>query len=84
MDNALSLKNPFASVTLTVILLVPAVAGVPLITPLPLFKLNPAGNTPTVIDQPSGILPPVAVNVVPYNRSTVPSGSEAVVTVSVA
>ena len=37
--------------------------GVPLIAPVPLFKLSPAGSAPSVIDQASGSLPPVDVSV---------------------
>jgi len=40
-----------ASVTCTVKLLVPEAVGVPEITPVPLFKLNPMGSVPVVIDQ---------------------------------
>ena len=40
-----------ASVTCTVKLLVPEAVGVPEITPVPLFKLNPLGGVPVVIDQ---------------------------------
>jgi len=40
-----------ASVTWTVKLLVPEAVGVPEITPVPLFKLNPLGGVPVVIDQ---------------------------------
>ena len=64
MDRERSLINPLASVTRTVMLLVLAVVGMPLITPVDAFRLKPTGSTPTVIDQVSGDLPPLAVSVV--------------------
>src|SRR3989304_3409264 len=59
IDNDLSFINPFASVTLTVMLLVPAVVGNPLTSPVDPLRLRPAGSTPTTTDQASGDLPPV-------------------------
>src|SRR3990172_2659869 len=63
IESALSTYAPFVSVTRTVIFSVPDAVGVPLIAPVPLFKLSPSGSTPTVIDQVSGSLPPVDVSV---------------------
>ena len=54
---------PLSSVICTVKLLVPAVAGVPLITPVDALRLKPPGSVPTEILQLYGVLPPVAVNV---------------------
>jgi hypothetical protein len=61
--NACSSNAEFVSVTRTVKLNVPATVGVPLITPVLLFKLRPAGNDPTVIDQLNGAVPPLAASV---------------------
>jgi hypothetical protein len=47
----------------TVKLEVPAVVGVPLITPVLAVRLKPAGKVPVAIDQLKGVLPPVAANV---------------------
>ena len=52
-----------ASVTLTVILLVPDAVGIPLITPVDALRLNPAGSVPTSILQAIGNVPPVDVSV---------------------
>ena len=69
----------FASVTLTVKLLVPAIVGVPLITPVDVLRLNPAGRLPVAILQTYGVLPPAATSVCVYDRLTVPSDKEDVV-----
>jgi hypothetical protein len=42
---------------------VPAVVGVPEITPVEAFKLNPAGNEPVVMLHVYGEVPPEAANV---------------------
>jgi hypothetical protein len=63
IDNACSSNTPFASVTRTVKFEVPATVGVPLITPVPLFRLRPAGSDPTVILHVNGAAPPVAAKV---------------------
>lgn len=47
------------SLTWTVKLLVPAVVGVPVITPAVLM-VSPAGRVPAVLDQVYGVVPPVA------------------------
>jgi hypothetical protein len=39
------------SVTVTVKFCIPAVVGVPLITPVPVFKLSPVGSVPAVTAQ---------------------------------
>ena len=52
-----------ASVTCTVKLDVPVPVGVPLISPLELFSVSPAGNEPVLIDQVYGPAPPLAVRV---------------------
>jgi len=51
------------SVTVTVKVNVPAADGVPEITPVDEFKVNPAGRLPVVTDQVYGVTPPVAANV---------------------
>ena len=40
-----------------------AVVGVPLITPVLLLRLNPAGKLPDTTDQLYGVVPPVACRV---------------------
>ena len=54
---------PLASVTCTVKLLVPAVVGVPLISPVDALRPNPAGNVPVDIDHVTGVLPPLDASV---------------------
>ncbi len=63
MDSACAAVAELASVTCTVKLLVPAADGVPLITPVPLFNVNPDGSVPALIPQLYGVLPPAAVKV---------------------
>jgi len=54
-------------------LLVAAVVGVPLITPVLLFMLKPAGNVPTLMLHVNGALPPLAVKPLLYAAPIVPS-----------
>jgi hypothetical protein len=61
--NACVSLTPFASVTCTVKLNVPVAVGLPEITPVPLFKLNPAGKLPENRLHVSGAVPPVAAKV---------------------
>jgi hypothetical protein len=49
-----------ASVTFTVNETVPAVVGVPEITPVDATRLNPAGNVPALTVQVYGVVPPLA------------------------
>ena len=70
-----------ASVTCTVNEAVPAAVGVPLICPVELLSVSPAGREPALIDQLYGVVPPLACNVVEYAVPTVPPGSDEVVTV---
>src|SRR3972149_5178524 len=79
IDNACVTAAPLASVALTVKLLVAAVVGVPLITPVDVLRLNPAGRLPVAILQTYGVLPPAATSVCVYDRLTVPSDRDAVV-----
>src|SRR5262249_8626573 len=51
------------AVTWTVKLEVPAVVGVPEITPVAAVRVSPAGNVPLAIDQVYGGVPPVAASV---------------------
>ena len=52
----------FASRTCIVTALLLTVVGVPLITPVTVFRLNPAGKLPTTKLQVYGAMPPLAVN----------------------
>jgi hypothetical protein len=62
-------------VTWTVKVEVPAVVGVPLITPAE-DRLSPAGSDPTVTDQVRvAAVPPVVANVWLYAVPTVPTGN---------
>jgi hypothetical protein len=63
MPRALVFVAPLSSVTWTVKLLVPAVVGVPEITPVAGLRLSPAGRLPTVIAHAYGVLPPAAASV---------------------
>jgi hypothetical protein len=69
-----------ASVTCTVNDAVPAVVGVPLICPVELLSVSPAGNDPALIDQLYGVVPPLACSVVEYAVPAVPPGNDVVVT----
>jgi hypothetical protein len=53
-----------ASVTFTVNNTVPAVVGVPEITPVEATRLNPAGNVPVLTLQVYGVVPPLACSAV--------------------
>ena len=70
-----------ASVTCTVNDTVPAVVGVPEITPVDATRLNPAGNVPALTLQLYGVVPPLACSVVEYAVPAVPPGNDVVVTV---
>jgi hypothetical protein len=59
------------SVTFIVIDAVPAVVGVPEMTPL-VLRVNPAGKVPETIVQVYGAVPPLAVSVWEYAAPTVP------------
>ena len=58
---------------------VTTVAGVPLISPLEVFKVKPAGNVPEINCQAYAPVPPVAVSVCEYAVPMVPPGSDVVV-----
>ena len=70
-----------ASFTCTVNDDVPAVVGVPEITPVDAARLNPAGNVPALTLQLYGVVPPLACSVVEYAVPAVPPGNDVVVTV---
>ena len=55
--------------------LLATLVGVPLITPLDEFSVNPAGNDPDFTDHVYGGLPPLAARVSEYATPTVPEGS---------
>ena len=71
------------SKTLTVKFEVPVVVGVPVMAPLPAFKLKPAGSVPALMLQVYGCTPPLACrNAFRYGVFTTPAGSPLVVTCS--
>ena len=70
-----------ASFTCTVNDTVPAVVGVPEITPVDATKFNPAGNVPALTLQLYGVVPPLACSVVEYAVPAGPPGNDVVVTV---
>jgi hypothetical protein len=51
---------PAAFAAMTVKLYVPAVVGVPVINPVPVFRLKPPGREPLTIDQVIGVEPVAA------------------------
>ena len=55
-----------------------AATGVPLIRPLDPFNDKPFGNTPEVMLQVYGVVPPVAVKVAEYAAPTWPLGRDVV------
>lgn len=59
--------------------LVAEAVGVPLISPVAGFSVNPAGSVPEVSAKVYGALPPVAVSVCEYGVLTEPFASEVVV-----
>lgn len=70
------LANIFAaSVTLMVTVLLPPV-GVPVMTPVLVFKLKPAGSVPEVMAHVYGLVPPDSVNVWLYAVPAVAAGRE--------
>src|SRR4030067_826349 len=79
IDSAFVAVAPLASVALTVKFEVPAAVGVPLISPVVLLRLSPAGSAPTVTAHVIGALPPLPASVWLYARFTVPSESDTVV-----
>jgi hypothetical protein len=70
---------PCASVTVTPKLVLPAVVGVPEITPVEASRLSPAGREPEVIAQEYGVMPPVAWSVAEYALPTVAAERDVVV-----
>ena len=81
MERSLSFVALFGSVTLTVKFEVPAVVGVPLMSPVETFSERPNGKEPVSILHARGGTPSEAVKVAEYDAPTVPSGREAVVMV---
>jgi hypothetical protein len=71
-----------ASVTCAEKVLVPALVGVPEITPVPESSVSPAGREPLVMDQVYGDVPPVTASVALYAKFRVPLGKEPLVTLS--
>jgi hypothetical protein len=68
------------SLTITEMLKVPVVFGVPLMTPVELFTVRPAGKPEAL--HVYGVVPPFADRLALYGRPTVPPGSDAVVIVN--
>ena len=56
--------TPFKSVTLIVIVDVPAAVGVPLTSPVTGLRVKPAGNVPLVIANAFGGTPPSEIGVI--------------------
>ena len=75
MDKAFDAELTLASVTVTVKDAVPAVVGVPLMTPDG-ERARPAGGEPTDMAHEYGIVPPVAASVCEYATPTVPPGND--------
>ena len=82
IERFLTAVDEVASVTCAVKLNVPAVVGVPDISPVELLRFSAFGSDPALIDQLYGSIPPVAVRVWLYGTRTVPEGRDAVVIVS--
>ena len=61
--------------TVTATVLVPAVVGVPLITPVLGSSCSPAGRLPLATDHVYGSVPPVAWKFALYGTPTIPEGS---------
>ena len=77
IDNSfISLPTRFSA--LTVNLAVPSAVGVPLISPVSLFRLRPAGRPPFSMLHMMGVVP-LAVRVWRYASSTLPPGRVSVV-----
>ena len=72
---------PALLVALTVNLAVPSAVGVPLISPVSLFRLRPAGRLPPSKLHVMGVVP-VAVRIWLYASPTLPSGRVSVVMVT--
>jgi len=62
--NACAVVAEAASVRVTVKFAIPAVVGVPEMTPVAAASVSPAGSNPALIDQVYGVVPPVATSVV--------------------
>ena len=67
------------SVTVTTAVLLPAVVGLPPITPVDALMLRPVGSP--VADQVYGVVPPLAATVALYAVPTTPPGSGEVVVI---
>src|SRR6185295_9946362 len=72
--NAFVAATPALSKIRAVKFAVPAVCGVPLITPEAGTIARPAGNAPAEIDQVNGAVPPVFASVCEYTTPVVPPG----------
>jgi hypothetical protein len=63
MDSDFDAALPTVSVAVTVKIDIPAADGIPEITPVEAFRLNPAGKPPEMMDHVSAPVPPAADNV---------------------
>ncbi len=70
------------SVAFTVMGEVPAAVGVPVMAPVPGFKVRPAGSVPVARVQVTTPVPPVDCNVALYGVFETPSGSDVVLIAS--
>jgi hypothetical protein len=62
----------------------PGPTGVPVMAPVPVLRLSPAGSDPEVTAHSTGAVPPVEVSIAPgYVTPNCPAGSAVVVTASV-
>ena len=61
---------------------VPAEVGIPDMTPVELFIVNPVGKAPAEMDHVDGALPPVAMRVWLYTFPVTPAANALVVIVS--
>ena len=62
----------------------PVADGVPVMAPVLVFRIKPAGNAPADTDQVSGVVPPVEAIDCEYAVLSVPPGNAVVVIVNVA
>ena len=80
--NTFDVVSDRESVRVIRMLYVPVAVVVPLMVPVEVFKLMPAGSDPAVSDQLYGGVPAAAARVAEYGTAAVASGSDDVVIVS--
>lgn len=79
IDRACDAVAVLLSVTCTVRVALPALDGVPLMTPVVAERVRPWGKAPCEIVQVTGVAPPDCVSVAEYGLATVPVGKLVVV-----